>query len=138
MVGIDEPRRVRAATIGSLKYPSIIPINQVGIRAGRAMAAALHGGTPGTSPRGAKCPPSPVRSIGDMNATRWDGPRHPRRLTGVVITIIGLLLLFGAPFVPVWVMISDPGLIPYPERLVAYWLILVGLLLTVWPVRRGA
>lgn len=74
-----------------------------------------------------------IPTIVSMNTSPMGGFRRPRRLTGVVITILGLLLLVGVPFVPVGTIISDPGLVPYPERLFAFWLILVGLALAVWP-----
>lgn len=68
-----------------------------------------------------------------MNASLLDGLRRPRRLTGVVITILGFLVLVGVPFVPLATVVTDPGLAPIPERFVAFWLLLVGLALTAWP-----
>ncbi len=68
-----------------------------------------------------------------MNASLLGGLRRPRRLAGVVTTILGLLLLVGVPFVPLGTIVTDPGLVPFPERLLAFWLILVGLVLAAWP-----
>ena len=55
---------------------------------------------------------------------------------GVVIIIFGIFVLFGGLFVPLPVILADPGIVPAPESFIAGWIILVGIVVAVWPRSR--
>ena len=59
-----------------------------------------------------------------------------RRLVGVAVVVFGVFALFGGLFVPIWVILRDPRVVPAPESWVAVWIIAVGLLIAAWPARR--
>jgi hypothetical protein len=56
---------------------------------------------------------------------------RPRYVVGAVLATLGGLFLVGVPFVPISAILADPGMIPMPERLVAFWVIGVGVLLMI-------
>jgi hypothetical protein len=72
-----------------------------------------------------------VRSVdGMVKGSGW------RRLIGVAVAVFGAFVLVGGLFVPIDVILDDPGIVPAPESWVAAWVIVVGLALAVWPGRR--
>jgi hydrogenase/urease accessory protein HupE len=61
--------------------------------------------------------------------------RTIRRLAGLLVAGLGVVVLFGGLFVPWDVILREPRMVPAPESWVAWWIIAVGLLLAVWPAR---
>ncbi len=68
-----------------------------------------------------------------MDTIASGGWFRPRRLIGIALLLLGVYTLLGGPFVPVQAMVRDPGFAPFPERLVAIWILLVGACTTLWP-----
>ncbi|MEU7750443.1 hypothetical protein [Micromonospora sp. NPDC049171] len=60
-----------------------------------------------------------------------------RRLwAGLTIVLVGLVFNLGWFFVPPQVWLDDPGLVPMPEVLLGWWVIIIGLALIAWAVHR--
>lgn len=57
-------------------------------------------------------------------------------MLGGLVVAAGVYALFGGFFVPIGVVVEDPEVVSAPESWVAIWIILVGLLMTVWPAGR--
>lgn len=71
---------------------------------------------------------------------RMSGQRSVNRLlwAGLVVALVGLVFNLGWFFVPPDVWFDDPGFVPMPEALLGWWVILIGVVLMVWSLRRGA
>ncbi|SHN43303.1 hypothetical protein [Cryptosporangium aurantiacum] len=53
--------------------------------------------------------------------------RNPTLWTGVVVTLLGVAFNLGWLFVPPFVWWRAPELIPMPEALIGWWIVLLGL-----------
>jgi hypothetical protein len=77
--------------------------------------------------------PDPILTT--MNTPSTGGHLRPRSRTivGFGLALVGVYALFGGLFAPPTAVLRDPDPIPMPERLVAIWLILLGLAVAFWP-----
>lgn len=77
----------------------------------------------------------PDHTLNGMSNSFTGGHLRPRSRTivGFSIALVGVYALFGGLFAPPSVVFRDPDPVPMPERLVAIWLILLGLAVAFWP-----
>ncbi|MEQ4301696.1 hypothetical protein ABNF97_09935 [Plantactinospora sp. B6F1] len=57
------------------------------------------------------------------------------RWVGLVVALVGLAFNLGWFFVPPHVWLDDPGLVPMPEALLGWWVIVIGVALVAWSLR---